>query len=336
MGAAAAHPFGMPAQPARLTAGLRAEFPSGVATAGQLIALGWAERTIYKRCLNDGPWQRILPGVILLFTGRPTRDQEVLAALLLSGPDALVTGLEACKRHGLRRLPRDAPIIGAGPREVHVLNPAGRQVRSVEYVHVERTYRLPNPIYRNGFPLAPLPRACLDGVRRLHAPGDIAELLSEPVQRGMCTVPMLTTELNAGSRRGTAIPRRILGEVSAGIRSAAELEAKKLWKRSGLPEPWWNARIYDVNGVLLGIVDCWVDEVAMVWEIESSEWHMSPEAHDLTVERAAGLTAAGCIYTASKPRRILSDGSAVIETLRATYAQALARPRPPLTAFRTR
>ncbi len=50
--------------------------------------------------------------------------------------------------------------------------------------------------------------------------------------------------------------------------------------------------------MFLGIADCWLDDVAMVWEIESTEWHLSPEDHDRTVERAAAFTAAGAIYTA--------------------------------------
>ena len=60
--------------------------------------------------------------------------------------------------------------------EVHLLVPAGRQLRSVGYVHVERTSSLPDAVIRSGVPLAPLPRACIDAVRRLRREGDIAEL----------------------------------------------------------------------------------------------------------------------------------------------------------------
>jgi hypothetical protein len=84
--------------------------------------------------------------------------------------------------------------------------------------------------------------------------------------------------------------------------------------------------------VFLGKADCWLDDVAMVWEIESSEWHMSPEDHDRTVERAARFTAAGAIYTATKPRKVRTEPAEVARILRATYAQAAARPRPPLRA----
>ena len=95
----------------------------------------------------------------------------------------------------------------------------------------------------------------------------------------------------------------------------------------------WNAEVYTEGGVFLGKADCWLDDVAMVWEIESTEWHLSPEDHDRTVERAARFTAAGAVYTASKPRKIRTEPAEVARILRATYEQAAARPRPALRAI---
>ncbi len=312
----------------------RSAFPSGVATVGQLVTFGVPERTVYHRCLEGGPWQRILPGIVLLFTGRPARDQIVRAALLLGGPDAIVTGLEACRRHGLRRGPAKPDERREPTAEVHVLVPATRQVRSVEFVHVERTKRLPRPLQRDGVPLAPIARACIDAARRIRCAGDIAELLSDPVQRGLCTVSALGNEVATCSRRGTALPRAVLADLGQGVRSAAEREAKKLWARTGLPEPWWNAAVYGENGTFLGVADCWVDDVAMVWEIESTEWHLSPREHDRSVERAARFAAAGAAYLPSKPKKLRSDGEGVIRDLRATYRHARARPRPTFRAIR--
>jgi hypothetical protein len=317
---------------------LRGDFPLGVAAVRELVALGHSERTVYRRCLEGGPWQRVLPGIVMLFTGVPTVDQLVHAALLLAGPDAMVTGIEACRRHGLRRGParhaENGNGNGNGRHGVHVLVPKRRQVRSVEYVHVERTVRLPDPIVRGGVPLAPLVRSCTDAARRLRSAGEITELLSEPVQRRLCTVSMLSEELRAGSRRGTAIPRAVLADVAEGVRSAAERAAKQFWPSTGLPTPWWNAPVWNVDGEFLGIGDCWIDEVAMLWEIESNEWHLDPDAHEYTVRRAAQFTAAGVVYVASKPKMVLNDRPSVAATLRAAYAQACRRPRPPLRAHR--
>jgi hypothetical protein len=312
---------------------LRRHFPDGVAAAAQLVATGIPERTVYDRCRPGGPWQLVLPGVVLLFTGTPTRDQLVLAAQLLCGPRSVVTGLEACRRHGLRRGPGRVEHGREDARgEVHLLVPHDRQIRSVGYVHAERTRRLPDPLVRRRLRLAPIARACMDAARRLRIPGDVTELLADPVQRGLCTVESLVTELGLASRRGTAVPRRVLSDIGLGVRSAAERAAKQLWPRTGLPSPWWNAALHGPDGRLLAVVDCWLDDVAMAWEIESTEWHLSPADHDRTVHRAALLVAAGVAYTATKPRRLTSDADGVVEILRATYARAAARPRPPLTA----
>jgi hypothetical protein len=310
----------------RRMAQVHAAFPSGVASVRQLAALGFSERTVYKRCLDGGPWQRILPGIVLLFTGRPTRDQEVQAALLLCGDGAVVTGMEACRRYDLRR----GPKVDKLDRSVTVLIPHERQRRSVGFVEVERTHRMPETAMRGGVPLAPLPRACMDAARRLRSAADVTELLAEPVQRRLCTVSALVSELEAASRRGTARPRAVLNSISAGVRSAAERSANELWRASGLPAPSWNCKVHTPDGRLLGIADCWVDDVAMVWEIESTEWHLSPADHDRTVDRAAAFTAAGAVYVASKPSRITREPAAVVSMLRAAYEQARARPRPPL------
>ncbi|MGQ0577145.1 MAG: protein kinase domain-containing protein, partial [Pseudonocardia sp.] len=323
------HDAGMPRH--ATVSGLRSLFPDGIATAKQLVAAGVPERTVYNRCLEGGPWQRILPGVILLFTGQPTRHQLVMAAIRLGGPTAVVTGQEACRRHGLRRGIAD-DATRSGTSEVHILVPAGRQIRSVGFVHVERTGRPLVPVARGGVLLAPVPRACIDAVRRMRSSGEIAELLSDAVQRRLCSVPTLVAELGSASRRGTALPRRVLRDVEEGVRSAAERHAKHLWRRTGLPEPWWNATVYDADGRFVGVADCWLDDVAMAWEIESTEWHLSPADHDRSVERASRFAAAGIVYTASKPTRIRDDPAAVAAMLRDTYRHASARPRPQVTA----
>ena len=61
--------------------------------------------TVARRCQDGGPWRRLLPGIVLLGSGPATRQQEITAALMYGGPEALVTGLEACRRHGVRRGP---------------------------------------------------------------------------------------------------------------------------------------------------------------------------------------------------------------------------------------
>jgi hypothetical protein len=123
------------------------------------------------------------------------------AALMYAGPTAMVTGLEACRRQGVRR--------GPGPdATVHVLVDHTRQVSSCGFLVVERTRRLPAPDLVDGFRLAPVAWACLDAVRRLRLAVEIAELLSDAVQRGgtrpassaPCETPTATRRTARGHR----------------------------------------------------------------------------------------------------------------------------------------
>lgn len=212
---------------ARRTQRLRISFPDGVASARQLVAAGVPERTVYNRCRDGGPWRRLLPGIVLLSNGEPTLDQLVRAALLFGGPQALLTGVEACRRHGLRRGPARQAVDRGRPK-IAVLVPDSRQLRSTGFVEVSRTSRMPPAHVRNGIPLTPIVRACADAVRSLDSAAEITELMSDAVQRGLCTVGQLAAELAEGSRRLTATPAEVLRDVAAGVRSAAEREAKRL------------------------------------------------------------------------------------------------------------
>lgn len=305
---------------------VRATTPGDVIHARQLISMDVPERTIYHRCLPGGPWRRLLPGVIMLHNGPPTERQLIAAALIYGGSDSLVTGLRACRWHGVRRGP--APT----GRAVHLLVPARRQLRAFEYVTIERTTRVPDPVVRDGVPLAPVARACIDAARRLSDPGDVTELLADAVQRGLCDVAGLHKELAAGSRRGTAVPRAVLAQVDGGARSAAERDAQRLWPSTGLPTPIWNASIYDGQGRLLGVADGWCDEVALAWEIDSVEFHLSPADYARTTERAARMAAEGVLVVPTLPSRLRRDRAGVVAELRSAYRSAANRPRPPLRA----
>jgi hypothetical protein len=126
----------------------------------------------------------------------------------------------------------------------------------------------------------------------------------------------------------------VIKEMSSGIRSAAERDAKLLWKRTRLPEPWWNARVCDQRGRLLGVVDAWCDDVALGWEINSVEYHLSPADFARTTERAARLTAAGVVVVPTLPSRLRRDPAGVVRELREAYEVATRRPRPLLKAVR--
>ena len=171
------------------------------------------ERTVYRRCLEGGPVAASASRrSSMLFTGHPTVDQLVHAAL---APLRARRDGDRGSRHvvvmGYAAGPSRRGDAGNRYPEIHVLVPEHRQVRSVEFVHVERTMRPPSPgVLRGGVPLAPLVRACTDAARRIRSPAEVTELLSDAVQRGLCTVAHAVggarrrfTERHSHSARGS-------------------------------------------------------------------------------------------------------------------------------------
>jgi len=260
---------------------------STVVLSRQLEALGVARTTTQRRCRAGGPWRSLLPGVVKLSNAPSNRADRRRAALLYAGPGAVITGADALELHGMQRMPSPS-----GP--VHVLVPADRRRVGAGLVLVERTERLPEPV-PGRWPLASLVRAALDFARRSTDRDVVRAVIAEVVQRGLGTPTELGAELRAGSTRGSALPRAVLGEVGAGVRSVAEARARQLLRHSPLPPPLWNPRLYDQTGRLVAVPDAWFDDVGMVWEIDSLEWHLSPADYRRTVERRSTLTGLGVV-----------------------------------------
>lgn len=299
--------------------------PHKVITLRELTELHVPGRTVAARCAPGGPWKRLLPGVVMLCGGTPTEAQRLDAALRYVGPDAVLTGLTGARLHGLHRLP---------PTDrVHVLVPHPRQRATHAYVVVERTTRMPDSVSRDGWPVAPVARAVLDGARRLTDLDTVRAVIAEAVQRGLVHPDELRRELAAGSGRGSALPRRVLAEVSDGVHSVAEAWARALVRRAKLPPMLWNPRVHDANGRFLACPDGWLDDVALAWEIDSYEFHLSPSAYAATLTRRATMTGAGIIVVATLPSRLRTEPDAVLAELLGGYRLARGRLRPPVTVL---
>lgn len=176
----------------------------------ELKATGVPGYVIDLKCRPGGPWQRILPGVLLLSSGPPTRAQRLRAAVAYAGPGAVITGMDAVRAHGI---PTPPP-----PARIHLLHPATTRRAGVEEVLLERTTRTPQVVVRDGLPLAEPTRAVLDAARHEPHPLRQHHMLATAVRSGLCTVAGLSAELNAGSKRGAATPRSALRALSALLR----------------------------------------------------------------------------------------------------------------------
>jgi hypothetical protein len=302
---------------------LTTRMPEGVARSTELRVAGVSSSTIEARCRPGGPWQRLLPGVLLLSNGVPTRKQLLLAALVYAGPGAVITGVDALRAAGLRQF--------APPEHVHLLLPAERRVTTHGFVQVERTTRVPEPTSGGlRLPFAPIRRAVLDLARRERDAAKLRQLLIEPVRRGLCTVSELRAELDAGSQRGSAAPRAVLRAIPGGVRSLAEGWARRVVRRCPIPEPKWNMPVRGVTGVLLGVVDAWWEEVALAWEVGARSFSVAADGLTAQPARHTALAAKGVVVVRTPPQRLHDDPEGVCRELVYAYRRAARRTRPPV------
>jgi len=292
----------------------------GVVRSSELRRLGMGASTITHRCRAGGPWQRLLPGIILVSNGSATLSQQIRAALLYGGGGALLTGGAALRRRGVRQM-----LDG---QRLHILIPHRRHRVSTGFVVVERTTRLPNHRNVEGVPCAPIARAAIDATRRSRSVSDVRAAISEVVQRNLCSVAELGLEIRDAQIRGTALPRRVLREVSEGARSVAEAEVRDFVLRAGLPAAKWNHDVFTVDGQWLACTDAIWEEYGVVLEVDSLEWHLSPASYRKTQARHRRLTAAGLLVVHVTPGTVRSNPSAFIAELSATLATAARRMAP--------
>jgi len=92
-----------------------------------------------------------------------------------------------------------------------------------------------------------------------------------------------------------------------------------LIKRGRLPVPLLNARLY-LGNELIARPDAWWPDFGVAVEMDSREWHLSPEDWERTMRRHARLTALGILVLHFSPRQIRDEPDQVLATIRAALA----------------
>jgi hypothetical protein len=292
----------------------------GVIARDQASAAGLTPSALRHRLRPSGPWQALLPAVYLAATGTPTMLQQEMAALLYAGPGSMVTGRAALRRHHIRAEPSDM---------IDVLVPDTRRRRDAGFVRLYRTTRMPGRTWLAG-PLRYVSpsRAVADAVRDMTSLRDVRAVVADAVQRDRCPIKDLAAELSAGPVVGSALFRRALADVADGIRSAAEADLKDLLVKSRLPMPLFNPSVYDAGGTFIARPDAWWPDLGVGIEVDSHEWHMSPEDHDNTLARGRRMNKHLMVILRFTPGQIRSEPAAVMKDIRDALEGA--RGRPPL------
>ena len=284
----------------------------------QAQAAGLSQNALRHRLRPGGPWRSLLPGVYLAVTGTPTPLQQEMAALLYAGPGSLITGPAALRCHHLGT---------AEPDLIDVLVPAARQRQDAGFVRLHRTGRMPERIWDRG-PIRYVPpaRAVADTARGMSSLRDVRAVVASAVQRRACQVRDLAAELNAGPKHGSALFRQALADVADGIRSTAEADLKDLLARARIPLPLFNPALYAKDGTFIARPDAWWPELGIAIEVDSREWHLSPEDHEHTLARGRRMGRHQIIVLRFTPKKIRSEAASVAEEIRRTLEAAQGRP----------
>ena len=291
----------------------------------QVLSGGVSRHAIAHRIRPGGPWHPMLPGVYQTVTGTPTQVQRETAAVLYAGPRSIITGGAALRHH---RLPAPQSEV------IDLLVPVGTQRQSVSFVRLHRTSRLPAMAYGPQHRAYAVPaRAAADAALWLTDLREARAVIAGAVQSRSCWAGEIAAELDAGPTRDSALLRKVLAEVSEGIRSAPEAELRDLIKKARIPLPMFNPRLYLANGTFLGCPDAWWPEAGLAIEIDSRRWHMNPEDWEHTMDRHARLGEHAIVTLHFTPHKLRAEQALVITKLRNAYKAGTARPRLPITTF---
>jgi hypothetical protein len=282
----------------------------------QALGAGMSEAALRHRIREGGPWRVLLPGVYLATTGTSTPSQRSVAALLYAGPGSMLTSLAALRYHGVR-----VPAA----ENIDVLIPAQRRRNNTGFARVHRTRRMPTPVVVAGaVRYAPPARAVADAARLLPTLRDARAVVADAVQQGRCQPSWLAQELESGPVQGSRRLRLVLAEITDGIRSVTEAELRDLIKRSHLPVPLFNPGLYAAS-TFIASPDCWWPIGGIAVEVDSREWHLSPEDWERTMARRARMSSYGIIVLHFTPRQIRTEPATVVRLIRDALAAAADR-----------
>jgi hypothetical protein len=293
-----------------------------VVTRAQALTGGLTSHALSHRLRRDGPWQTLLPGVYLAVTGTPTLLQKETAAILYGGTYTVISGVAALRHH---RMPSpDGDMID-------ILIPAAAKRQSHSYVMVHRTTLIPKQVMgRPPLNYALPARAAADAARWLTDLREVRAVVAGAVQSRRCTVGELTAELSSGAIRGSALLRTVLAEVADGVRSAPEAELRVLIRRSGLPMPMFNPRLYLPDGTFIAQPDAWWPEAGVAIELDSKRWHFEAAQWEHTMDRHSDMGQYSIVTLHFTPHQLRTEPAILVKRMTNAYNSGIARPRLPI------
>lgn len=246
-------------------------------SAAQIAALG-VDSKVSRDWKRQGYIRQVLPRVYAVGHRAPSYESDLAAALLYAGPGAALSHATAAHWLGL---------LEQKPRQIHVSTP--RRCRSMRGVVVHGR-RAQERIWRQGFPLTPVPQLLLD-LATTEPRRRLRKALASADYRNLLDVAAVDAALSRG-RAGSARLREALAEHQPRlVRAKSDLEIAfvELCESRGLPLPEVNQRVAGWE------VDALFRAQRIAVELDGYGNHRSPAQvkRDRRKElalRAAGLT----------------------------------------------
>jgi hypothetical protein len=211
----------------------------GVLTRRQAMAfMTWSQ---LRHRVGSGRWQRVRPGIFAVHSGALTRGQQLWAAVLTGGDDAVLAGLTAACAGGLRR--------DAGPR-IHILVPADARpgqpgpailaaTAAMPAVAIHRTTRLPDKDIQVGLPRRTTSaRSLVDAAQWATTEDEARAIVAAGCRQRVATPEEIFEVLRRMPRaRRRAITLEAIGFAASGAEAVSEINFAKLCRSYGLPRP---------------------------------------------------------------------------------------------------
>jgi hypothetical protein len=148
----------------------------------------------------------------------------------------------------------------------------------------------------------------VDAGRELREIRPIRAITAEAVQRGFTDPATLVSEVVRAKRSRTALIRRVVDEILAGVRSAPEAELRECLGGSTVESLLrWNPMLHRTDGTRLPTPDAWIADTAIAIEVDSQEFHYSVDGWRRTMDRHNELSRFGVLVLHFTPIEIRTN-----------------------------
>jgi len=250
----------------------------GVVTSAQALSI--LTRRGLEAHVNTGVLQKVWYGVY--------GHRKMTTALRLRGLDlATGTTVAVCMGTAAAAYGFDTERTA----DLHVLNPAGRHLRSTDGLIVHRGGGAPLTVAAGRPATAPAWTAIevARGLRRARA----LATLDAALRSGTCGRDELRRSVEQQSgRRGVVTARELLAVASPLAESPMESEARLVIIDGGMPSPVLQYEVVDLQGCVWRLDFAW-PELRVAAEYDGVEWHSGPDAFVRDRRRSSALQELG-------------------------------------------